>query len=105
MLKAISVRSLAAVAAIAVALTVVACGTTKGDRAASGGLIGAGAGAAIGSLSGNAGTGALIGGLVGAATGALTDPCTLNLGDPWWNDHGGAQAYRERCGQTRRTSD
>jgi hypothetical protein len=91
-----SLKSFAAVAAL-VALS--ACGTTPGDRAVSGGLIGAGAGAAIGSLSGNAGTGALIGGAAGAATGALTDPCTLNLGDPWWRDNGGEEAYYARCGR------
>jgi osmotically inducible lipoprotein OsmB len=61
-------------------LALSACGTTPGDRAVSGGLIGAGGGAAIGSLSGNAGAGAVIGGVAGAATGALTDPCALNLG-------------------------
>jgi osmotically inducible lipoprotein OsmB len=54
----------------AVAIVAAACGTTQGDRAASGGLIGAGAGAAIGSLSGNAGMGAVIGGLGGAVIGA-----------------------------------
>jgi hypothetical protein len=91
-----SFKSFVAVAAL-VALS--ACGTTQSDRAVSGGLIGAGAGAAIGSLSGNAGAGALIGGAAGAATGALTDPCTLNLGDPWWRDHGGEEAYYARCGR------
>ncbi|MBC9177874.1 hypothetical protein IBL25_13075, partial [Roseomonas ludipueritiae] len=40
-------------------LSLGACGYSTGDRAASGGLLGAGAGAAVGSLSGNAGTGAL----------------------------------------------
>ena len=65
----------------AVAMLAAACGTTPGDRAVSGGLLGAGAGAAIGSLSGNAGAGAVIGGVGGAATGALTDPCALNLGE------------------------
>jgi len=83
---------------ITAALALSACGTTQGDRAVSGGLIGAGAGAAIGSLAGNAGAGAVIGGVAGAATGALTDPCTLNLGDPWWRDHGGEEARRARCG-------
>ena len=92
-------KSLAASAAITVALALSACGTTTSDRAVSGGLIGAGAGAAIGSLSGNAGAGAVIGGVAGAATGALTDPCTLNLGDPWWRDHGGPDAYYSRCGR------
>jgi hypothetical protein len=91
-------KSLAASAAVIGAIALSACGTTQGDRAASGGLIGAGAGAAIGSLSGNAGAGALIGGAGGAAVGAFTDPCTLNLGDPWWRDHGGEAAYHERCG-------
>ncbi|MXP63484.1 hypothetical protein E0493_08995 [Roseomonas sp. M0104] len=61
-----------------------ACGYSTGDRAASGGLLGAGTGAAIGSLSGNAGTGALIGGAAGAAGGALTGPGTVNLGRPAW---------------------
>jgi hypothetical protein len=79
-------------------LALTACGTTQGDRAVSGGLIGAGGGAIIGGLAGNAGAGALIGGAAGAATGALTDPCTLNLGDPFWRDHGGEAARRERCG-------
>jgi hypothetical protein len=76
-----------------------ACGTTPGDRAASGGLIGAGAGAAIGSLSGNAGTGAVIGGVAGAVVGAASDPCTLRLGDPVWADrHASRQDYYNRCG-------
>ncbi len=53
-------------------LAVAACGSSPGSRAVSGGLLGAGAGAAVGSLSGNAGTGALIGGGVGALGGAAT---------------------------------
>jgi osmotically inducible lipoprotein OsmB len=61
-----------------------ACGYSTGDRAASGGLLGAGAGAAVGSLSGNAGTGALIGGAAGALGGAATSPNTVNLGRPAW---------------------
>ena len=61
-----------------------ACGQTTGDRAVSGGLLGAGAGAAIGSLTGSAGTGALLGGAAGAAGGALTSPGTVNLGLPAW---------------------
>ncbi|WP_137178572.1 YMGG-like glycine zipper-containing protein [Roseomonas sp. AR75] len=56
----------------ALTLALAACGESRGTRAVSGGLLGAGAGAAVGSLSGNAGTGALIGGGVGAAGGALT---------------------------------
>ena len=93
------------VAAIAGAIAVSGCGTTDGDRAVSGGLIGAGAGAAIGSLSGDAGTGALIGGLAGAAAGALTSPCMINLGDPWWRQNGGSEKeYRERCVERERNT-
>lgn len=44
------------------------------DRTIGGGLIGAGAGALIGSASGNAGTGALIGGVGGALIGNATTP-------------------------------
>jgi hypothetical protein len=61
-----------------------ACGQSTGDRAVSGGLLGAGAGAAVGSLTGSAGTGALLGGAAGAAGGALTSPGTVNLGRPAW---------------------
>ncbi|PHK96420.1 hypothetical protein CR162_03560 [Pseudoroseomonas rhizosphaerae] len=61
-----------------------ACGYSTGDRAASGGLLGAGAGAAVGSLTGNAGTGALIGGAAGAAGGALTNSNQVDLGRPVW---------------------
>jgi hypothetical protein len=61
-----------------------ACGYSTGDRAVSGGLLGAGAGAAAGSLAGSAGTGALIGGALGAGAGALTSPGSVNLGKPAW---------------------
>jgi hypothetical protein len=92
-------KRFAASAAITAALALAACGTTPGDRAVSGGLLGAGAGAAVGSLTGSAGTGALIGGLGGAAIGAATDPCSLNLGDPFWRDNGGEREYHRRCGR------
>jgi osmotically inducible lipoprotein OsmB len=63
-----------------VVLTLAACGQTKGERALSGGAIGAGAGAVGGALTGGSPwTGALIGGGVGAATGALTDKDDINL--------------------------
>ncbi len=63
-------------------LSVAACGSTKSERALSGGAIGAGVGAAGGSLSGGSPwTGALIGGAAGAATGALTTKEDLDLGD------------------------
>lgn len=85
-----------AVAVSMLALT--ACGTTPGDRAVSGGMIGAGAGAVIGAAAGSPATGAAIGAATGAALGAATDPCTLNLGDPWWEQHGGRAEYERRCG-------
>jgi type IV secretory pathway TrbL component len=72
------------VLAIGLAATLGACGYSTGDRAVSGGLLGAGAGAAVGSLTGSAGTGALLGGAAGAAGGALTSPGTVNLGRPAW---------------------
>ena len=57
-----------------------ACGSDPGGRALSGGLIGAGAGAAIGAATGgNPATGALIGGAVGAVGGAATSPCDVDL--------------------------
>ena len=59
---------------VATAMALSACGTTPGDRAVSGGLLGAGAGAAVGSVTGSAGKGAIIGGVGGAALGALTTP-------------------------------
>lgn len=64
--------SLAVLATLGLALA--ACGDTPGERAVTGGLLGAGGGAAIGSLSGNAGAGALIGGAAGALGGAVTAP-------------------------------
>jgi osmotically inducible lipoprotein OsmB len=58
-----------------VALSIAACGRTPGSRAVTGGLLGAGGGAAVGSVTGlGAGTGALLGGGAGAAGGALTAP-------------------------------
>ncbi len=60
--------------ALAIVAPLAACGSSPGERAVSGGLLGAGAGALVGSASGNTGAGALIGGGVGAAGGALTAP-------------------------------
>ena len=61
-----------------------ACGNTTGDRAISGGGIGAGVGAVGGLLLGAPLEGALIGGAVGAGTGALTDKDQIDLGHPIW---------------------
>jgi osmotically inducible lipoprotein OsmB len=87
-------------AVLAVAGTLSACGTTMSDRAISGGAIGAATGAAIGAATGgSAATGAAIGGAVGAAAGAMTDPCTLNLGAPYWKDRNASRDdYYRRCG-------
>lgn len=65
---------------LAVSLGVTGCGTSKTERALSGGAIGAGAGAVGGALTGGSPwTGAVIGGAAGAATGALTDKDDINL--------------------------
>jgi hypothetical protein len=94
-------------AILATAFAVSACGTTPGDRAVSGGLLGAGAGAAIGSVTGSVGRGALIGGLGGAAVGALTSPNQVNLGNPPWRRQAGVyhrcvrwSSYTGRCIRT-----
>jgi osmotically inducible lipoprotein OsmB len=61
------------------------CGYSPGDRAASGGLLGAGGGAAIAAVTGGSPlTGALIGGGAGALGGALTSGRDVNLGRPVW---------------------
>jgi hypothetical protein len=71
--KDILMRKLLMMAGMGIALA--ACGHTDGTRAVSGGLIGAGGGALVGSATGlGAGTGALIGGAGGAGIGALTTP-------------------------------
>jgi hypothetical protein len=58
-------------AALAMAVTALAgCGSTAGERALTGGAIGAGAGGLIG---GDV-TGAVVGGAVGAGVGAATTP-------------------------------
>ena len=65
---------------VGVAVMLAGCGSSPGSRALSGGLLGAGAGAAIGAATGgNPATGALIGGAVGAIGGAATSPCDVDL--------------------------
>ena len=59
----------------ALLLGTTACGDTWGQRAVTGGGIGAGSGAVIGALTGMGPlTGAVIGGAVGAGAGAATTP-------------------------------
>ena len=63
------------------AIALAACGNTTGERALSGGGIGAGVGAAGAAITGGSILGgAVIGGAVGAAAGALTDCGDINLG-------------------------
>lgn len=67
------------------ALTLAACGSTRSDRALSGGAIGAGVGAVGSSVTGGSPlTGAVLGGAVGAGTGALTKQEDFDLGKPVW---------------------
>ena len=69
----------------AVLLLATACGSSTGDRALSGGAIGAGAGAGLGAVTGTSVLGgAALGGAAGAATGALTDEDDVDLGEPLW---------------------
>ncbi len=64
-----------AILAVLVLVSLAGCGYSRGERAVSGGLLGAGAGAGVSALTGGGiGTGALIGGGLGAAGGALTAP-------------------------------
>lgn len=62
-------------AMVAMALALGACGATVGERAVTGGAIGAGTGAVIGSVT-PFGTipGLIVGGVAGAALGAVTTP-------------------------------
>jgi osmotically inducible lipoprotein OsmB len=62
-------------AATAILLCTTACGDTWGQRAVTGGAIGAGSGAVIGAVTGvGVLPGALVGGAVGAGVGAATTP-------------------------------
>lgn len=74
------------IAALALMLTLTACGTRPSDRMGSGSVIGAGTGAAIGAIFGGLGAlpGALIGGALGAGTGGLTTADQIDLGRPIW---------------------
>jgi hypothetical protein len=70
---------------VPLALSLAGCGYNRGDRAVSGGLIGAGGGAAIAAVTGGSPlVGAAIGGGAGALGGALTSGNDINLGRPFW---------------------
>jgi osmotically inducible lipoprotein OsmB len=66
-------------------LILAGCGSSPGERALTGGAMGAGAGAVGGAIFGAPATGAAIGGAAGAAAGALTDKDDIDLGDPIWD--------------------
>lgn len=77
-------RSIGAVL-VGLSLLVSACGTSTGDRAASGAGIGAAVGTVIGAVTGlSLLQGALIGAAAGGLTGGLTSADVVNLGDPIW---------------------
>lgn len=69
-----------AIIASALSLQTAACGNTPGQRAVTGGAIGAASGAVVGSTVGAPVGGAVVGGLGGAAVGAATTPRTDNYG-------------------------
>jgi osmotically inducible lipoprotein OsmB len=77
-------KPLALLVPVLMLLALSSCGHTTGDRALSGGGIGAGVGLVGGALVGAPVEGALIGGAVGAGTGALTSPRNIDLGRPVW---------------------
>ncbi len=67
------------------ALSLAGCGHQPGERAVSGGLIGAGTGAVVGAVIGAPILGAaVIGGAIGAVGGAATSPDQVDLGKPAW---------------------
>lgn len=67
---------------------IAACGSHPGDRALSGGALGAATGAVVGAATGgSAATGAIIGGIGGAALGAFTSPRDVYFGEPVWRRH------------------
>jgi hypothetical protein len=68
-------RAISFIAAVGLVVSLAGCGQTPGQRALSGGLIGAGGGAGLAAVTGgNPLFGALVGGGGGALTGALTAP-------------------------------
>jgi osmotically inducible lipoprotein OsmB len=81
-MRAMKIISMALIVAMGAGLS--ACGSSKGERAITGGALGAGAGAVCGALLGSPAAGAVVGGAAGAATGALTDKDDINFGKPIW---------------------
>lgn len=70
---------------LTLALGLAGCGYSQGDRAASGGLLGAAGGAGVAALTGGSPlVGAAIGAAAGAVGGAATSGHDVNLGRPLW---------------------
>ena len=70
---------------LSLSLLLAGCGSSTGDRAASGAGIGAGVGAVVGAVTGlSILQGVLLGAAAGGLTGALTKDDVINLGDPIW---------------------
>ena len=72
--------------ALAMALSLGACGTERGDRTLTGAVVGGTAGAIVGGVATGRAGGAVAGGLIGAAGGAI-------IGSATTPDRG----YRRRC--------
>lgn len=66
------------VAALGLGLS--ACGSMQGERALSGGVLGAAAGAGVGAIAGDPVTGAVVGGAAGTVIGATSNPRDLCVG-------------------------
>ena len=62
--------------ALASSLSLAACGTPEGNRAANGAILGGAAGAAIGGIASGRPSGALAGAAIGAASGAIVGAAT-----------------------------
>lgn len=80
------------IVALGITALLAGCGSADKDRAVSGGGIGAGLGGLTGLLIGGPVGGVVLGGAFGVATGLVTDPATIDLGEPFWNDRGVAKA-------------
>lgn len=84
-----------AIAVVLAALGLSACGRSPGERALTGGLLGAGAGAGVSAIAGGDPlTGALVGGGVGAAGGAATAAYRGGYGPPPGHHRGRRKGHR-----------
>lgn len=70
--------------ALALILSLAACGYSQSDRLLSGAGLGAVGGTVIGAAAGSPGAGAAIGAVAGGAVGGLTSGRDVNLGRPLW---------------------